>query len=294
MNAKGKRLALADQSDHELAFGAPSITIRRGVLAEILLSRGRAAGVEVRFGTRVTDVAVSPEGVRLQLSDGASHDADILVAADGLRSGVREMVFPEYPRPHFTGLVGTGGITPAEIPDTGGVMRMTFGNNAFFGYLKPSGQPVYWFDSYAADERDIDKILDPAAYARQIHALQADDPSPNAMILDQVGKLERNYPVYDMPPLPSWHKGPVVLMGDAAHAVGPHAGQGASMAIEDALVLAACLGEEETFDAAFRRYETLRRSRVDRVVKLTARNSSQKRTNGWLGILIRDLTVRGG
>ena len=58
-----------------------------------------------------------------------------------------------------------------------------------------------------------------------------------------------------------------------------------------ALVLAACLGEEETFDAAFRRYENLRRSRVDRVVKLTARNSSQKRTNGWLGLLIRDLIL---
>jgi hypothetical protein len=56
------------------------------------------------------------------------------------------MVFPEYPRPHYTGLIGTGGITEAEISDTGGLMRMTFGSNAFFGYLKPAGQPVYWFD----------------------------------------------------------------------------------------------------------------------------------------------------
>ena len=110
--------------------------------------------------------AASSDRVRLALSDGASHDADILVAADGLRSSVREMVFPEYPRPHYTGLIGTGGITEAEISDTGGLMRMTFGSNAFFGYLKPAGQPGYWFDSYAADESDIEKINNPTGYAR--------------------------------------------------------------------------------------------------------------------------------
>ena len=166
LNAKGKRLALADQSDHERVFGAPSITIRRGMLAEILLAQPRATGVDARFNVRMTGVAASSDRVRLALSDGASHDADILVAADGLRSSVREMVFPEYPRPHYTGLIGTGGITEAEISDTGGLMRMTFGSNAFFGYLKPAGQPGYWFDSYAADESDIEKINNPTGYAR--------------------------------------------------------------------------------------------------------------------------------
>lgn len=168
---------------------------------------------------------------------------------------------------------------------------MTFGNNAFFGYLKPSGQPVYSFNSYATDEHGIDKVTDPAVYAREIRALHVDDPGPNAEILDHVERIERSYPVYDMPALPSWHKGPVVLMGDAAHAVGPPAGQGASMAIEDALVLTACLEVEERYEGAFQRYETLRRGRVDRVGRLTARNSSQKRTGGWLGLLIRDLIL---
>jgi len=83
-----------------------------------------------------SDVAALPDGVRLQMKDGTSHDFGILVAADGLASSARNVVFPEYPKPHFTGLIGTGGITDAPVPDTGGVMRMTFGNNAFFGYLK--------------------------------------------------------------------------------------------------------------------------------------------------------------
>jgi 2-polyprenyl-6-methoxyphenol hydroxylase-like FAD-dependent oxidoreductase len=95
-----------------------------------------------------------------------------------------------------------------------------------------------------------------------------------------------------MPELPAWSRGRVVLLGDAAHAVGPHAGQGASMAIEDALVLAAALELEAEPQAAFRRYEALRRPRVAEVVRLTARNSSQKRAQGKWQLLIRDLLLR--
>jgi 2-polyprenyl-6-methoxyphenol hydroxylase-like FAD-dependent oxidoreductase len=156
------------------------------------------------------------------------------------------VVFPEYPKPHFTGLIGTGGITDAPVPDTGGVMRMTFGNNAFFGYLKAEGRPVYWFNSYAAGVGENGKIADPSGYAKETRALHLDDPSPNAEILEHVDGIERSYPLYEMPKLPCWHKGRVVLIGDAAHAVGPHAGQGAAMAIEDALVLAASLEAEHS------------------------------------------------
>ena len=110
------------------------------------------------------------------------------------------MVFPECPKPHFTGLVGTGGITDAPVPDTGGVMRMTFGNDAFFGYLKAKGQPIYWFNSYAARAGENGKITDPPGYAKEIRALHLDDPSPNAEILEHVDRIERSYPFYDMRP----------------------------------------------------------------------------------------------
>ena len=159
------------------------------------------------------------------------------------------------------------------------------------GRFKVEGMPVYWFNSYSGRASEHGKIADLAGYAKDIRALHMDDPSPNAEILQHVDRLERSYPVYDMPKLPCWHKGRVVLIGDAAHAVGPHAGQGASMAIEDALVLAASLKAEHGCAAVFRRFEKLRRERIDQVVKLTARNSSQERTSGWLGLMIRDLVL---
>jgi 2-polyprenyl-6-methoxyphenol hydroxylase-like FAD-dependent oxidoreductase len=292
VNAKAKRLGLADQTDVEQVFGAPSVTIRRGALAKILLQNARSSGVPVHFERRATGSLQDSEGVEIAFSDGSHVEASLLIAADGLRSKIRQIIFPEYPEPHYTGLIGTGGLTDVDVPSTNGVMRMTFGSaDAFFGYIKVPNHPVYWFNSYAAEQAGDGKVQDPTGYAKEILGLHADDPAPNSTILAAVNKIERNYPVFDMPPLPKWSKGRVVLVGDAAHAVGPHAGQGASMGIEDALVLAACLSADRSHSRAFERYEQLRRGRIDKVVKLTARNSSQKRSNSRFAVFIRDLIL---
>ena len=291
-NARGARLGFADQADHENVFGASSITISRGGLAEILLKRARSAGVNLRLGTVLTALSSDANGARLQFSNGETCEADIVVGADGLRSTVRAQVFPAYPAPHFTGLIGTGGITQTSVPATGGIMRMTFGEKAFFGYLVDTQHRAFWFTSYPADVPEDGRAFDGKAYADRIRQMHADDPEPNRAILATVSSIDRTYPIFDMPELPAWSSGRAVLLGDAAHAVGPHAGQGASMAIEDALVLAAALEHDADHQAAFRRYEDLRRPRVAEVVRLTAQASSQKRASGWWQLLIRDLLLR--
>lgn len=290
-NSSGKRLNLADQRDHKAVFGAPSITLGRGMLAALLLERARQAGAEVHFDAAVAAVDARSGGVTVRLAGSSTFDAEIVVAADGLRSTVRGLIYPDYPQPVYTGLIGTGGAVEADIEPTGGVMRMTFGDLAFFGYIRPAGGLVYWFNSYPAEAVESGRIADPGSYARRIGALHARDPEPNARILAVVGQLERNYPVYDMPTLPAWHRGRVVLMGDAAHAIGPHTGQGASMAIEDAMILAACLDVEVAPEIAFARYEAIRRRRVEQVVMLTRRLGSQKRASSWLRVMIRDFLL---
>ncbi|MDK4716898.1 FAD-dependent monooxygenase [Rhizobium sp. CNPSo 4039] len=290
-NARGKRLALVDQSDHLATFGTPAVTIRRGVLTGILIEKCQAEGIIMQFGRRVTKVDNLPHAVTLNFSEGAGLAVDLLVAADGLRSFVRTQIFPDYPLPQFTGLIGTGGIVDADIPDTDGVMRMTFGEKAFFGYLKTASQPVYWFDSFPADTPDAVRALEPTALAAHVRQMHADDPEPNRSILRTVDMIERSYPIFDMPQLPVWSSGRVVLLGDAAHAIGPHAGQGASMAIEDAVVLSSCLADTLDYGTAFARYETLRRPRIARVVKLTRQNASRKRKNSRLNLFLRDLLL---
>jgi len=150
---------------------------------------------------------------------------------------------------------------------------------------------VMWFNTYPAAERDVRPITDPAAYARFIESLHRDDPLDNAKILAGVEAIDRNYPIYDMPELPHWSKGRVLLMGDAAHAVAPHSGQGASMAIEDAIILAAALEEAGGIEAAFARFFALRRARTQKVIEMGRRTGSQKHAQSWLALRIRDLVL---
>ncbi|KAA1180275.1 FAD-dependent monooxygenase [Rhizobium tropici] len=290
-NARGKRLALVDQSDHLATFGTPAVTIKRGALASILIEKCLADGVIVQFGRRVTRVDNHAHAVTLAFSEGPSLAVDVLVAADGLRSSVRAQIFPDYPLPQFTGLIGAGGIIDADIPDTDGIMRMTFGEKAFFGYIKTASHPVYWFDSFPADAPDALRTMEPEALAAHLRQMHADDPEPTMSILRAIGRIERSYPIFDMPQLPIWSKGRMALLGDAAHAIGPHAGQGASMAIEDALVLSACLADTLDYGAAFARYEDLRRPRIARVVKLTRQNASRKRKSSRFSLFLRDLLL---
>jgi 2-polyprenyl-6-methoxyphenol hydroxylase-like FAD-dependent oxidoreductase len=168
-------------------------------------------------------------------------------------------------------------------------MHMTFGKRAFFGYLKAPNQPVYWFDTYPAPESEAGPIRDAEAYAAKIADLHRDDPLDNARVLAAVKSIDRHYPIYDMPELPSWSNGRVLLMGDAAHAVAPHSGQGASMAIEDGLVLAACLAADPA--SAFGRFESLRRDRVQTAIKIGRMSGSQKHAQSWLALRLRDLIL---
>ena len=97
------------------------------------------------------------------------------------------------------------------------------------------------------------------------------------------------YPFYDIPTQPLWHKDRVVLVGDAIHAVSPSAGQGASLAVEDAIVLAKCLRDREDLSQAFATYERLRRTRVERMVQ-HGRNAGQgKVMTNPIGVWFRDL-----
>jgi FAD-dependent urate hydroxylase len=98
------------------------------------------------------------------------------------------------------------------------------------------------------------------------------------------------YPVHDLPEVPTWHRGPMVIISDAAHATSPSSGQGASLAIEDAVILAKCLRDMPDAARAFAAYEQLRRGRVERVVRHSARIGRSK-TPGPVGRWLRDLVM---
>ncbi|MBJ3786470.1 FAD-dependent oxidoreductase [Devosia sediminis] len=106
-----------------------------------------------------------------------------------------------------------------------------------------------------------------------------------------IRQVTQDYPIHDMDPLESWHKQRVLLAGDAAHAVAPHSGQGASLALEDGVMLANCLVEAKGIDAAFELFEARRKSRAGKAVVLGRLSGSQKAARGWLSRRIRDLIL---
>jgi FAD-dependent urate hydroxylase len=120
--------------------------------------------------------------------------------------------------------------------------------------------------------------------------LFAEDDTPAVEIIRATSGELSGWATHDLPSVPTWHRGPLIIIGDAAHATAPSSGQGASMAIEDAVVLARCLRDLTEIPRAFTAYERLRRARVERIVAHGARTSNSKAA-GPVGRVLRDLMM---
>jgi FAD-dependent urate hydroxylase len=287
----GKRLA-----EFAGAPGEPILhVIWRADLYRVLYDEARRRGIPIEHSRRLIGSEDTGDGVTAHFADGSAARADILVGADGVRSTVRSLIDPTAPAPHYTGLLGFGGwATGADVAATDGSYHMIYGTKAFFGYQVTGDGRTGWFANLPhrdpltlAQARAVTaerwlRILRDAFAADRTPApavLNATDPA-DLMI---VGGLEI------MPTAPVWSKGRTVLVGDAVHVPSPSSGQGASMAIEGAVELARCL-RDLPHDDAFAAYESLRRDRVTRVIKLAARTNSQKAA-GPVGRRLRDLLM---
>jgi 2-polyprenyl-6-methoxyphenol hydroxylase-like FAD-dependent oxidoreductase len=184
----------------------------------------------------------------------------------------------------------------ARIPTlapTHEAFHMIFGKRAFFGYcVRPSGG-TYWFANLTwRDELTQQKLfaISPRTWKEQMLEQFADDVGPATEILQATDDELAAYPIHDMPIVPTWYRGHIVLLGDAAHATSPSSGQGASLAIEDAVVLAKCLRDLPDTKQAFAACERLRRDRVEKVVQYSGRISRSK-TSGPVARWFRDLIM---
>jgi FAD-dependent urate hydroxylase len=285
----GRRLGVFD----DLPGLPTSRTFARADLYAALFHAARQAGVTVAHGKRLVGYDDRADGVVASFADGSTAAADVLIGADGIRSTVRRLLDPAAPAPRYVGLLGFGGwVAPDGLPSTHGAMHLAFGKKGFYGYLVEddragwfanlaSAQPLTAAEARATPEEE---------WLRRLRDLFAGEKLPAFGMLDRVppGALVNVGGMHDMPPVPVWHHGRVVLTGDAAHATSPSSGQGASLAIESAVELARCL-RDLPIPQAFAAYEDLRRARVERVIEQTTRVNSDKAA-GPIGRIIRDLT----
>ena len=275
---------------------ATSVIIKRTVLHRIVRNEAMRQGIKIAFDKRLTDIQVATDQrVTANFADGTTATGDLLIGCDGIHSRTRHFVLPNAPPPVYTGLVSAGGFAQSEdLPPTPHTQHFVFGKRAFFGYLvKPDGE-IYWFENHdvpGEPRRSGLAAIAQAEWREKLLNLHRDDqPFINDIMRTTEGEIAV-YPIYDIPSLPRWHKGPVVLIGDAAHATSPSAGQGASLALEDAIVLAQCLRDIPQLADAFVTYEGLRRKRAEKIVKFSRERGSNKALANPVARWFRDLMM---
>src|SRR5262245_29892445 len=269
-------------------------TLMRGALSRAVREAAEEAGVRFEFGKALSSVIERDGGIEARFADGTSARGSSLVGADGIHSRTRYACFPDAPKPAYTGIINLGGVVRTSLPQTGKAMHMIFGRRAFFGYAVRPGGDTYWFSNFEHKEEPSRGTLEQLGVdrvRRDLLDLHRDDPPEVTQILQAITRNVGAWPVYDIPSLPVWHRGAVCLLGDAAHAIGPHVGQGASLALEDAFVLAKCMRDIPEASHAFTTFEHLRRDRVEPVVKQSRRTGRQKAPSGWIGRRVRDLIL---
>ncbi len=279
-----------------LPEGTTTHTIKRADLYRALYEAARGRGIDVHHGKRLVDAEVVANGrVTARFEDGTRATADLLIGADGIHSRTRRIIDPAAPDPRHLGLDNVGGFTrTAAVSTAPGAYVMTFGKRAFFGYVvHPSGE-IWWFanppSAPGAARRVVPEALTSDQWKARLIDLFADDAGPSVEIIRSTTEVVGGTGQYDLPRVPRWYRGAMIIIGDAAHAASPSSGQGASMALEDALVLAKCLRDLPEPAVAFTAFERLRRPRVERVVAFGARSSSSK-APGPAGRVIRDLLM---
>jgi 2-polyprenyl-6-methoxyphenol hydroxylase-like FAD-dependent oxidoreductase len=277
LRERGEELAVGEVTDHHertiqsIAFarlskqyGQPGIGIHRGDLSRTLAEA--LPPDAIAFSRAAVAVEQDGDGVTVSEQDGTSIHVEAVIGADGIHSAVRRALFGEVPI-RYSGYTCWRGMAPLSAPGGPGRSIERWGPGRRFGSVPIGSRTTYWFATENApaggtDGADVraellDRFRD---FSEQVRALLEATP---------VESILRN-DIVDLAPMPSWTRGRVTLLGDAAHAMTPNLGQGACQAIEDAIVLAASVREHGIVDGLIR-YEMERRDRTTRLVATSRR-----------------------
>lgn len=241
-----------------------NVGIGRRALQTVLGNRTRDSGATIRLGVTAETLADDGDGVTVRFSDGTERRYDLVVGADGLYSQTRATLFSDAPVPAFTGqavwrynfprLPDLNGLRVFEGPTGVGLVPLSDALMYMYVTTPEPGNPRYPREGIAAAMRE--KLANvPAPVIQTLREQIVDD--------DEVVYKPLEWLFLEGP----WHKGRIVLLGDAIHATTPHLGQGAGMAIEDSIVLADELARADTVDAALTGFHARRFERCRYIVE---------------------------
>ncbi|WP_433501268.1 FAD-dependent oxidoreductase [Sphaerimonospora sp. CA-214678] len=254
-----------------------SVTLMRADLIRALREEAARSGARIIVGRRVS---------------GDSHDplisgADLVVGADGIWSATRRALNPAAPQPRYAGLYSVSGATdgPVRLPgDRPQGFNMVFARRGAFIYLPAPDGTVWWSAQVAATDPPPDVA---AVGLAELTESFRTEKTPLAVLLASTAVAAATL-LHVLPPVTCRHGDRIVLIGDAAHPVG--AGQGASMAVEDAVALAREVAATKTVPAALAAFDRLRHDRTGKLAKTAAANRDAK-TAGPVAARLREIIM---
>lgn len=270
-------------------YGYDGLRISRNVLIHELTDLAIEAGVQIHYGKKFTNIVhEDSSGVHFEFADGTRDQAELLIATDGIHSKVRSYLFPDLV-PHYSGVVGATYCfpranvqwekdfpLPVSLRGKQGTFMITpqneGGKEIFVGrQCKYEQTDRAGWDALSKDEQQLHDLIkgDAAAWTPLVQDIQAQISTPDAHFVNA-------WPFHTIPKLDRWHSstGRVMMLGDAAHAIPPSAGQGANQAFEDSYsfaMLLANLDDKVSFLDALKVWEAYRMQRMDDVLRLTNR-----------------------
>lgn len=254
-------------------YGAPYFGVHRADLQHVL---GAAHGSRhLHLGYRLVGLRQERDVVRLEFANGQTAEVDLVIGADGVRSAVRGYVAGEE-RAAYTGSSAFRGIVPVrDLPSLPDARALQFwmgpGAHLLHYPIGPDGADIKFF---AVVDRPPRWIHDTWTAPTQPDAAASVFAGWHRAVVEMVTAVAHRvqWGLFTVRPLRTWRRGRTVLLGDAAHGMLPHHGQGANVTVEDAVVLAELIASHgmQGLDAAMARYESLRRART-RIIQRSAR-----------------------
>lgn len=290
----GDMFAELNEDGFEKRFGANSIVIKRATMQKVMREQAESRGIKIKWGKKLQDIqtAESNGAATVHFEDGSSVSEDCIIGCDGLHSRTRKIIFPDGPTPTYSGFVAAGAITPNSAKKPTNELSFHFGKKAYMIYFVNSDNEAMWAAHLDVKKDSLSELKSyiPETWKRKVYDLFDRDADFARDFIKSENELTK-IPFYDIEFLPTWHKELVCLVGDSAHATTPHAGQGASMAMESAVMLAKCLRDIPDTQDAFARYQQLRKDRVEKMIALARRSGGMFTTTNPAGKWIRNIMI---
>ncbi|KAJ5370753.1 uncharacterized protein N7496_006845 [Penicillium cataractarum] len=283
--------------------------IKRTDLVDVLLGAVQKAKIPIHFNMRLTTIKESDESVHVTFGDGSTDTADMLFGCDGIHSFVRRAYVDSKKTLEYSGMSGLGSIIPTSILSSSTTTQITgldatltedgmlavnpcsAGKDELFCFFsKEVGLPNSGDsrDGWAVHRKEeVDGFK--SAMLETLESAKGEWGIAMKEVVDSISVVNF-YPVYRLRPGGVWSRGRCILLGDAAHAMSPHAGQGVSMALEDVFLLSRLLEDpERPLKKAFEIYDRIRRPRINEIFKLAAQNAQVRKKTGPWGLWLKEV-----